>query len=90
MDIDKVVGLRHDADWNSKWSNMTRREWIAVISAAPLLQAAEPTAPAAPVSIAKCAIVRRGPHGETGRHVRPAGRPGEAGAQQDRHRQSST
>ena len=34
---------------------MTRREWIAMISAAPLLQAAETAAPAAPVSIAKCA-----------------------------------
>ena len=32
---------------------MTRREWIAMISAAPLLHGAE--APAAPVSIAKCA-----------------------------------
>jgi uncharacterized protein (DUF362 family) len=32
---------------------MTRREWIALISSAPLLSAAE-TAPAAPVSIAKC------------------------------------
>jgi len=36
--------------------NMTRREWIATITAAPLLQAAPlPDAPAAPVSIAKCA-----------------------------------
>jgi len=35
---------------------MTRREWIATITAAPLLQAAPlPDAPAAPVSIAKCA-----------------------------------
>src|SRR5689334_9292702 len=35
---------------------MTRREWLALISAAPLLKAApENTAPAAPVSIAKCA-----------------------------------
>ena len=33
---------------------MTRREWIAMISAAPLLKAA-PDAPAAPVSIARCA-----------------------------------
>jgi uncharacterized protein (DUF362 family) len=33
---------------------MTRREWIALISAAPLLKAA-PDAPAAPVAIAKCA-----------------------------------
>src|SRR5260370_39361324 len=33
---------------------MTRREWIAMISAAPLLQGA-PEAPVAPVSIAKCA-----------------------------------
>jgi uncharacterized protein (DUF362 family) len=33
---------------------MTRREWIALISSAPLLQAAETNAPAAPVSIAKC------------------------------------
>src|SRR6185503_10149892 len=33
---------------------MTRREWIATISAAPLLKAA-PDAPAAPVSVAKCA-----------------------------------
>src|SRR5436309_13651784 len=33
---------------------MTRREWIAAISAAPLLRAA-PSAPAAPVAIAKCA-----------------------------------
>ena len=33
---------------------MTRREWIALISAAPLLKAA-PNAPAAPVAIAKCA-----------------------------------
>ncbi|HEY2017810.1 MAG TPA: DUF362 domain-containing protein [Bryobacteraceae bacterium] len=33
---------------------MTRREWIAMISAAPLLHAV-PDAPAAPVSIAKCA-----------------------------------
>src|ERR1044072_5050745 len=32
---------------------MTRREWIAMISAAPLLKAV-PDAPAAPVSIAKC------------------------------------
>src|SRR4249919_3335562 len=35
-------------------SKMTRREWIAAISAAPLLRAA-PNAPAAPVAIAKCA-----------------------------------
>jgi uncharacterized protein (DUF362 family) len=37
---------------------MTRREWIALISAAPLLKAApgpEGTPPAAPVAIAKCA-----------------------------------
>ena len=33
---------------------MTRREWLALISAAPLLKAA-PGAPVAPVSIAKCA-----------------------------------
>jgi uncharacterized protein (DUF362 family) len=33
---------------------MTRREWIALVSAAPLLKAA-PNAPAAPVAIAKCA-----------------------------------
>jgi uncharacterized protein (DUF362 family) len=33
---------------------MTRREWIAMISAAPLVKAAETNAPAAPVSIAKC------------------------------------
>jgi uncharacterized protein (DUF362 family) len=33
---------------------MTRREWLALISATPLLKAA-PDAPAAPVSIAKCA-----------------------------------
>ena len=32
---------------------MTRREWLALISATPLLKAA-PSAPAAPVSIAKC------------------------------------
>jgi hypothetical protein len=34
---------------------MTRREWIAMISSAPLLNAAETAAPAAPVTIAKCA-----------------------------------
>ncbi len=35
---------------------MTRREWLAMISAAPLAAAADtPEAPAAPVSIAKCA-----------------------------------
>jgi uncharacterized protein (DUF362 family) len=34
--------------------SITRREWIAAISAAPLLRAA-PNAPAAPVAIAKCA-----------------------------------
>jgi uncharacterized protein (DUF362 family) len=35
---------------------MTRREWIAMIAAAPLVSAADnPQAPAAPVSIAKCA-----------------------------------
>ncbi len=35
---------------------MTRREWIAMIAAAPLVNAADnPQAPAAPVSIAKCA-----------------------------------
>ena len=35
---------------------MTRREWIAMIAAAPLVNAADnPKAPAAPVSIAKCA-----------------------------------
>src|SRR5271165_6758230 len=34
---------------------MTRREWLALISAAPLLKAADTNAPAAPVSIAKCA-----------------------------------
>jgi hypothetical protein len=34
---------------------MTRREWLATIAAAPLLNAANPEAPAAPVSIAKCA-----------------------------------
>src|ERR1700685_2063309 len=33
---------------------MTRREWIALVSTAPLLKAA-PTAPAVPVAIAKCA-----------------------------------
>src|SRR5579885_3330842 len=33
---------------------MTRREWIALMGAAPLMKAA-PNAPAAPVSIAKCA-----------------------------------
>ena len=33
---------------------MTRREWIALMGAAPMLKAA-PSAPAAPVSIAKCA-----------------------------------
>jgi uncharacterized protein (DUF362 family) len=37
-----------------KTSKMTRREWIAAISAAPLLRAA-PNVPAAPVAIAKCA-----------------------------------
>jgi hypothetical protein len=37
------------------WSNdMTRREWLAMIAATPLLKAA-PDAPASPVSIAKCA-----------------------------------
>ena len=34
---------------------MTRREWVAAISAAPLLRGAETAAPAAPVAIAKCA-----------------------------------
>jgi uncharacterized protein (DUF362 family) len=35
---------------------MTRREWLAMIAATPLLHAADsPAAPAAPVSIAKCA-----------------------------------
>jgi uncharacterized protein (DUF362 family) len=35
---------------------MTRREWLAMIAAAPLVNAADnPQAPAAPVSIAKCA-----------------------------------
>lgn len=34
---------------------MTRREWIAMITSAPLLQAADPQAPSAPVSIFKCA-----------------------------------
>ena len=34
---------------------MTRREWIALITAAPLLKGAPGTAPAAPVAIAKCA-----------------------------------
>src|SRR5262245_455766 len=34
-------------------SKMTRREWIAAMSAAPLLRAA-PNAPAAAVAIAKC------------------------------------
>ncbi|HXS94969.1 MAG TPA: DUF362 domain-containing protein [Candidatus Limnocylindrales bacterium] len=35
---------------------MTRREWLALISATPLLRAADtPPAPAAPVAIAKCA-----------------------------------
>jgi uncharacterized protein (DUF362 family) len=34
---------------------MTRREWVAAISAAPLVRAAETAAPAAPVAIAKCA-----------------------------------
>src|SRR5262249_17854338 len=39
----------------SSWSNdMTRREWLALISATPLLNAA-PDAPASPVAIAKCA-----------------------------------
>lgn len=33
---------------------MTRREWLAMISAAPLLRAAGTEAPAAPVSIARC------------------------------------
>jgi uncharacterized protein (DUF362 family) len=34
---------------------MTRREWLALIAATPLLQADTPPAPAAPVSISKCA-----------------------------------
>lgn len=34
---------------------MTRREWLALISATPLLKAAGSEAPAAPVSISKCA-----------------------------------
>jgi uncharacterized protein (DUF362 family) len=34
---------------------MTRREWLALIAATPLLKADTATAPAAPVSIAKCA-----------------------------------
>src|SRR5271165_1847074 len=34
---------------------MTRREWIALISSAPLLKASPDKAPAAPVAIAKCA-----------------------------------
>ncbi len=34
---------------------MTRREWLAMISAAPLLRAAATEAPTAPVAIAKCA-----------------------------------
>jgi len=34
---------------------LTRREWIAMISSAPLLKAAETAAPTAPVSIANCA-----------------------------------
>jgi uncharacterized protein (DUF362 family) len=34
---------------------ITRREWVALISSAPLVKAAETAAPAAPVSIAKCA-----------------------------------
>ncbi|MBZ5728322.1 MAG: DUF362 domain-containing protein [Acidobacteriia bacterium] len=34
---------------------MTRREWLAMIGAAPLLQAAPAAAPAGPVAIAKCA-----------------------------------
>ena len=53
VDIDKIsvcATLRLD-DAKSK---MTRREWLAAISAAPLLRAA-PNAPAAPVAIAKCA-----------------------------------
>src|SRR5215472_6297480 len=38
----------------SDWSNsMTRREWIAMLAATPLLKAV-PDAPAAPVAIAKC------------------------------------
>src|ERR1043165_7161860 len=38
----------------SVWrSNMTRREWLALISTAPLLKGAP--APVSPVSIAKCA-----------------------------------
>src|SRR5262249_13812288 len=41
-----AIGLMHR-------STMTRREWIAAISAAPLLRAAS-NAPAAPVAIAKC------------------------------------
>lgn len=34
---------------------MTRREWLAMIAATPLLNADTPPAPTAPVSIAKCA-----------------------------------
>ena len=34
---------------------MTRREWLALIAATPLLKADTPPAPVAPVSIAKCA-----------------------------------
>jgi uncharacterized protein (DUF362 family) len=34
---------------------MTRREWLALIAATPLLKADTPPAPAAPVSIAQCA-----------------------------------
>src|SRR5581483_10810405 len=34
---------------------MTRREWLAMIAATPLIRAAGTDAPAAPVSIAKCA-----------------------------------
>src|SRR5256885_15037389 len=38
----------------SSWSNnMTRREWLALISATPLLNAA-PDAPVSPVAISQC------------------------------------
>src|ERR1039457_1154482 len=56
----KAVAWASTKFWSappSSWSNsMTRREWLALISAAPLLKAASgPEPPAAPVSIARCA-----------------------------------
>ena len=73
---------------------MTRREWIAMISSAPLLRAglkaAETAAPAAPVSIAKCASYDEDLTAKLAAMFDQLGGLGEAGARTKPSRSRST